>query len=594
MRIKRFMIVLLSVMIVLTSGLLGACQSDTNVPSSSPSSSSSQSPQASPSPSSQTVEETVDPFGKYDTPITLTSVFASASAVTDMLSGLGTGETLDDNRWTKLMKDELNIDVQYTAEVDMSQFNEKINIMIASGQVPDYLTGLSATTVKQMVDGGLVIPVRDLSDKWSSDVNKTFNNINKYLNWSAFNFDNDYYAIPTVGDSDPLDNTSIIWIRRDWLKNLNLQEPKTLEDLDNVIKAFATQDPDQDGASDTVGLGVMGGDQFLSSIMGYFNSNNAYPDIWLKDQNGKLAKGLVMPEVKNTLAKLQDIYAKGYIDTEFSIKGVPQMTEDIANGKVGMFFGIHASPLVYGFAAEKAVDPKADWVALPLPGKASISAPAAVITGTVISKNCKNPEAVIKMMNVANKFDVSADAETKNFYVNDAHNFVVPVKYPHLPMTNLYMCLNTTKMLNGMDVATARDSAIDEFYPPEDAAIIKKMFENETENIIYTLVNPYVQNQTADNYPWYIIFGPEGSENVLRTYWDNYNSALQQDMYLGPITENMSEYAPTEQKMRDETFTRIIMGQDDISAFDDFVKNISAVGYSDVEQEVNDWYQQNK
>ena len=51
-----------------------------------------------------------DVYGKYEEPITLTTVFVSSTATEEMIAGLGTDETLENNRWTQLMKDELNID----------------------------------------------------------------------------------------------------------------------------------------------------------------------------------------------------------------------------------------------------------------------------------------------------------------------------------------------------------------------------------------------------------------------------------------------------------------------------------------------------
>ncbi len=565
MHLKRLIVLLLAMVLVLGIGLPGAYAMGT--------------------------DEIGDLIGRYEEPITLTSVFVSSSAIEEMLAGLGTGETIEDNRWTRLMKDVLNIDIEYIAVVDAAQYNEKINIMLASGQMPDFLTDITATTVKQMVEGELLMPVRDLFDEWASDENKALHGVTRYLNWTAFNFNDDYYAIPTVGEGDTLDSTSMLWIRRDWLNNLNLEQPETIEDLDAIIEAFATGDPDQNGVDgDTLGLGLLGGQQFLELAAGYFNSNSAYPKIWL-EKDGALEKGLIQPEVKNTLAKLHELYVNGYIDTEFSIKGSAQLAEDIATGKVGMFFGSHASPLLYGFAAGKAMDPNSDWIALPIPGKSSMPAASGVIDGVVISKNCKNPEAVIKMMNVSNLYDLLAsDIETKEYYVTDGHNFVRPVTYPHPSMGNLYMALVASKMLEGMDFPTARDAAIDEFYSEEDAPVLKEMFKNETESIVYNLFMPYVESQSTDAYPWYIIFGPEGSEHVLRYYWDHYDEKLQPDMYTGPVTETMSMFASTEQTMRDEMFVRIIMGEDDISAFDTFVQNFMAVGGTDVTIEANEWY----
>lgn len=545
-------------------------------------------------------EVIIDPYGKYEEPITLSTVFISSSAVQEMIVELE-GETIEDNRWTDVMKDELNIEIDYMAIVDASQYDEKVNILVASGQIPDYLYEISAKNTKQMIDGGLLMPVWDLFQEYGSDVNKALHNVNRHLNWTAFDFSGEKFAIPNVGVDDTLDNAKMLWIRRDWLKALDIAEPKTAEDLDAIIEAFTKDDPDQNGEADTYGLGLLGGDQFLDSALGYFNSNEAYPMIWIEDDSGKLVDGSNMPEVKSTLEKLQSMYSAGYLNTEFAIKGVQQISEDIANGKVGMFFGIHAIPLLYGFAAAITIDPDADWISLPIPGKASLMSPSSAIKGTIINKNCKYPEAVVKMMNVANMYDIMLrDSEKMDYYITDGHNFVSPVKYPHLPMVNLFSALTTKKKLELGDAFDKNDSAaimnesIEDFYP-DDAEILKEILGgNEFGDLIYDLVKPYIDEKTPDNYPWYTVFGPEGSEHVLSLYWNEFEDRLTNDKYLGPITETMSDFEPTKDKLRSETFIRIIMGEDDSSAFDKYIEDIKALGGNEVEQEVNDWYKDNK
>ena len=601
MKPRKIFSVIIAALIIFSMGILSSCASQQ---AEEPEESMQQTEETATPKETQeeqtAVEETVDPYGKYEEPITLTTIFASNSAIDEMVAGLE-GETIEDNRWTRVIKDELNIDIEYTAIVDASQFSEKLNIMIASGQIPDFVPGIDASTTKQMYDAGLIMPVRSLFDKWASDVNQTLHNVNRYINWTAFEFgDGEAAAIPNVGEGDTLDNAKMLWIRRDWLENLGMEAPENAQELDELIRAFAEDDPDGDGEDDTLGMGVLGGNDLigttLSSLAGYFNTNQAHPSIFI-EQDGKLVSGLATQEVKDTLTKLQDMYAKGYIDTEFAIKGLQQISEDVANGKIGLIYGVHATPLLFGFAASKVNDEATDWMSVPIPGpgKTSIPSPSSSISGVAINVNCEHPEAIVKIMNVANKYDtLMADAETKDYYVTDGHNFVIPLKYPHLPMSNLFMALQTKKMLEGKDIAQARDEAIEEFFPVEDQDILKEIYSNETENMIYNLVKPYIDEGTNDSYPWYIIFGPEGSEHILTYYWKNFDTTVVQDAYLGPITETMSEFTSTQQKMINETFTRIIMGEDDISVFDGFIDDINAIGGDDINREVNEWYNNNK
>ena len=49
-----------------------------------------------------------------------------------------------------------------------------------------------------------------------------------------------------------------IWINRQWLDNLRLEEPTTAEELTAVLEAFKTRDPNRNGQDDEIPLGFLG------------------------------------------------------------------------------------------------------------------------------------------------------------------------------------------------------------------------------------------------------------------------------------------------------------------------------------------------
>jgi multiple sugar transport system substrate-binding protein len=77
---------------------------------------------------------------------------------------------------------------------------------------------------------------------------------------SAKDLKGDVYAVPFSAQAN------LLFIRSDWLAKLNLQAPKTWDDVVAVAKAFTTQDPDGDGKADTYGLAVPG-----STTRGYLS-----------------------------------------------------------------------------------------------------------------------------------------------------------------------------------------------------------------------------------------------------------------------------------------------------------------------------------
>lgn len=92
----------------------------------------------------------------------------------------------------------------------------------------------------------------------------------------------------------------------------------------------------------------------------------------------------------------------------------------------------------------------------------------------------------------------------------------------------------------------------------------------------------------AFNWAYNKIFGPEGHNMFVKSQFDSKNYYM--DMFYGVPGTAWVDNAATLLKMRDEVFTRIIVGEDNIEAFDKFVEDFNKLGGSDSTKEVNDWY----
>ena len=64
--------------------------------------------------------------------------------------------------------------------------------------------------------------------------------------------DGNYYGIPSYNQSLGNENPAKMWIYQPWLDTLNLEVPKTTEDLYNVLKAFKEDDPNGNGQADEI------------------------------------------------------------------------------------------------------------------------------------------------------------------------------------------------------------------------------------------------------------------------------------------------------------------------------------------------------
>lgn len=127
-----------------------------------------------------------------------------------------------------------------------------------------------------------------------------------------------------------------IIIRKDWLNNLGLTEPRSLEQLYQVLKAFSEQDPDGNGKPDTTGLTdrndlYYGAFKTLSS---YFGTPNG----WALS-GGKLTPEFATPEYLSTMNYMKKLYQEQLVNTDFPVTSKSVQRFRMITGKAGVYIG---------------------------------------------------------------------------------------------------------------------------------------------------------------------------------------------------------------------------------------------------------------
>src|SRR5690606_9291498 len=88
-------------------------------------------------------QEQLDITAKYDPPVEVT-----AWRYTESTYKYENGDAIGDNIYTRAYKDDLGIDLKYKWTVPIEQFEQKMNVSIASGDLPDVMW----LTNKQLTD----------------------------------------------------------------------------------------------------------------------------------------------------------------------------------------------------------------------------------------------------------------------------------------------------------------------------------------------------------------------------------------------------------------------------------------------------------
>jgi putative aldouronate transport system substrate-binding protein len=555
---NKFMTSLTAIFLALSLIFVTACSNNDKQSEASPSAANASS---TPSASDTEAVASANPFGKYEPPIELNTV-RSTSARFKFLDG----ESLDNNAWSRAYEDELGIKVKNVWTIDEAQYSNKMNVTIASGDLPDLML-VSPAQFQQLLESDQIEDLTDVYEQYASPFLKRImeQDASGLMKKSA-TINGKLMGITSFGSIEQ--GTAVIWLRSDWLQKANLPEPTTFNDVLEIAEAFAQNNPGAYG----IGLNkdLFGG---LATIEGIANAYHAYPKIWLKDASDKLVYGSVQPEMKQALATLQDLYKRGLIDKEFGVKDGNKVAEDIMNNKIGLLYANFWHPL---WPLQEAMNKNgADgmhWKSYTVlsaddqPASPSTNIPIAGYY--VVKKGFAHPEAAIKLTNIQlkNAWSEEAKAEIYNTDKDQTPFYLYPTISLEPPSKNLEAGIAVTEAYNSKDPSKL----------------------NEEQKGYYDNVVAYLDNKDIKSFGNALIFGPTGSEmEVLKKYVEN-NSIKLGEFYGAPVaTQQMKQ--TTLDKLELETFTKIIVGESSVDEFDSFVEKWYKLGGDQITTEINEW-----
>jgi len=211
--------------------------------------------------------------------------------------------------------------------VTPNNFSEKVNVTLASGSMPDLqlVTDTGNAAFQAMAKQGAFWDLTELV--------KQYPNLMKFPDVTFTNnlIDGKLYGVPRVrpteGNAQPL-------IRTDWLKQVGLEMPKTVDELYAAMKAFKEKAPD--GQSGTIGLS------------GYVNQDNMGQFGFIEDAfngtsgkyklvDGKLVDVTFEPSERAALEWFRNAYAEKLIPQDFALLKHDQAKDLVYAGKAGIF-----------------------------------------------------------------------------------------------------------------------------------------------------------------------------------------------------------------------------------------------------------------
>lgn len=495
-------------------------------------------------------------------------------------------DDINNNVWTRCYQDDLGIKLNYTIAAAGDDYTQKLTMAIASNELPD-LMDLPPEEFSELANSGMLADITDSYEKDASDLLKQTIEVDGGIQLASAKVDGKLYGLPQLSAADG--TCDLLWIRTDWLENLGLKAPTTMDELIEVAKAFRYNDPDGNGQDDTWGIGfqkaiVSEDGASPGSYEGFFAAYGAYAKAWVKGDDGKITYSGINNGIKDALTQLNQMYEDGLIDPEFGVKDTVKLGEDISAGKVGMFYGLEGMP--WGACKSNIENnPEAEWQCYPI--VSATDEPAKPITYVRISRyyaanaKCEHPEALVKIANVFQDKINSLDSteETLNTFGVDPETGINFAEYAAFGMDPAIQKCNT--YYKEIKDTLEGNSKIEDIHP--EAA--------RYYNVIKTYIDggmDKASNSLGWNY--YKFIGPEGSWNTIINDY-KVNDKLVQSAFFGAPTPTMSTNLVSMDKLQSETFVNIIMGTQKPETFDDFVKQWKEMGGDTITDEVNEWYE---
>ncbi len=521
-------------------------------------------------------DEEIDTSTKYYSPMT-EKVTVTTGRQLPLEPKFPEGEDLENNDIVKWYEDNQNMDfeVVWTVSDQNSAFENRVNMLIASNDLPDFLILLvepqGLNILRKLVDNDMVMDMTDLWDDYASPYLKKFHEQSDNVAFRDVTFDGKLMAIPNLADIETA--APIVWVRQDWLNNLGLEGPETVDDVIRIAKAFKEQDPDGNGIHDTAGLP---GRQVLykgdtATFDWLFGAYNAYPGDWI-NKDGKVVYGSVQPEAKAALAKINEMYEAGILDKEFLLKTGDDAVEPVMSGKAGIFQGAWWSTW-WPLQNAKQNDPESKWEAYFIKsedGNANSRSYPAVRQIMVVRKGYEHPEAIMKMLN----WSQLADLKQLDWY----NNLTNPgAKYAETT-TNI-------RPINGMSAKYLYEISIR--YNQVMKVLNGKLDYEDATMETKTIVDTIKQYKSAED--------PIDDMGV----WCNANSWLKGAAVFAEndikfnipafsgTTKTMTQKNAILQDLENEIYLQIIVGDESIDEFDEFVNRWNLLGGKAITEEIN-------
>lgn len=283
--------------------------------------------------------------------------------------------------------------------------NEQYTMMIASGDYPDILhwkVNSYPGGVSQLLKSGVIINLNELIDNNAPNFKKILED-NPDIRKELTLYDNTIPYFPSINPLKSKEDkcrqaTSGLIIRSDWLNNVSMKVPTTIDEWYKVLKAFKEKDPNGNSIQDEIPFDG-GGLTLFETAWGIRNT------FYINPKTNKISYGPMEPIFKDYITTMRNWYSEGLLGRNNIVNDTKVYTSNIINDICGSFKGLDNAWTKF-LPTLQSKNHNAQLTAVPWPigvaGKSYTDRPelATHISSETISitSSCKYPEEATKLI----------------------------------------------------------------------------------------------------------------------------------------------------------------------------------------------------
>lgn len=223
-------------------------------------------------------------------------------------------QDFETNDFTKFLEEKTGIHIKFVT-AGRDEYEEKLNLLLQSGDYPDVILGGAPNLAKYGVKEGVIIPLDDyLTEKNVPNYLKLVANYDINKTKEA---DGKIYSLGGVNDCYHCQFARRMWVNQKYLKEMGVEIPTTTEEFKNVCKKFLEY---KKGGIAVAGAAQGWHTRMQDWLMGAFTfvpgksaTLNARDYVVLNDETKKVETVANSDAYKEGLKYMRDLYKMGAI-----------------------------------------------------------------------------------------------------------------------------------------------------------------------------------------------------------------------------------------------------------------------------------------